>query len=96
MTALADVFGLYRLSAGKFYFDAIYFLFVVWPLEQIARLLAWMDRWIIDGLVDFCGALPRAFGSALRVLQGGMIQFYAMGMVLGLLVLIAVLLLWGG
>ncbi len=95
LTALADVFGLYRLSTDKFYFDAIYFLLVVWPLEQIARLLAWMDRWIIDGLVDFCGAVPRALGSALRTLQGGMIQFYAMCMVLGLLVLIAVLLLWG-
>jgi len=95
LTALFDVFGLYRLSTGKFYFDAIYVLFVVWPLEQMARLVAWMDRWIIDGLVDFCGAVPRAFGSALRMLQCGMIQFYAMGMVLGVLVLIAVLLLWG-
>ena len=95
LTALADVFGLYRLSTGKFYFDALYFMLVVWPLEQVARLVAWIDRWIIDGLVDFCGALPRAFGSALRMLQGGMIQFYAMCMVLGLLVLIAALFLWG-
>jgi len=95
LTALADVLALYRLSSGKFYFDAIYSLFVIWPLEQIARLLAWIDRWIIDGVVDFCGALPRAIGSTLRMLQGGMIKFYAMGMVLGLLVLIAVLLLWG-
>jgi NADH-quinone oxidoreductase subunit L len=95
LTALADVLALYRLAKGKFYFDALYLLFVVWPLEQMARLLAWMDRWIIDGLVDFCGALPRAFGSALRMLQGGMIQFYAMCMVLGLLIMMALLLLWG-
>ena len=95
LTALFDVFGLYRLVKDKFYIDQIYLLMVVWPLEQVANVLAWMDRWIIDGLVDFCGALPGAFGSGLRTLQGGMIQFYAMCMVLGVLVLIAVLLLWG-
>ena len=95
LTALFDVFGLYRLAKGKFYIDQIYLLTVVWPLEQVANVLAWMDRWIIDGLVDFFGDLPGALGSGLRTLQGGMIQFYAMCMVLGVLVLMAVLLLWG-
>ena len=45
--------GLYQLSRDKFYFDPIYNLFVVWPLQGIANLAAWFDRNLIDGLVDF-------------------------------------------
>ena len=56
LTALLDILALYRLASGKFYFDELYCLFIVWPLEQTARLLAWIDRWIIDGLVDFSAA----------------------------------------
>ena len=38
--------------------------------------------------MNFLGLLPRALGSALRPTQGGMIQFYALAMALGLLLLI--------
>jgi NADH:ubiquinone oxidoreductase subunit 5 (subunit L)/multisubunit Na+/H+ antiporter MnhA subunit len=65
---------------------------VVWPMLGLARLSYWIDRRVIDGLVDLCGRVPLAVGAALRSLQGGMVQFYALAMVLGLLVLIGVLL----
>ena len=85
--------GLYQLSRDKFYFDVIYNLLVVWPLQAFANLLAWCDRNLIDSLVDLCGWIPRAAGSILRPLQGGMLQFYALAMVLGLLVLIGLLMM---
>jgi len=89
----ADVVALYRLSAGKFFVDAIYNVLVVWPLEGIAWISYWVDRAVIDRLVDNVGRVPAVFGSVLRPLQGGMLQLYALGMALGLLILIGMLLL---
>ncbi len=84
----------YRLSANKFYFDEIYNALVVWPLRIIASVCAWIDRWIIDGLVDLAGAIPPAIGYVMRGLQVGLVQFYALAMVLGMLILAAARLLW--
>jgi NADH-quinone oxidoreductase subunit L len=93
LTRLMTALGLYGLSHGKFFFDEIYRSLIVLPLQGIAWLSAWFDRSVIDGLVDLIGWLPRAIGSLFRPAQGGMVQFYALAMVLGLLVLIGVLLL---
>jgi NADH-quinone oxidoreductase subunit L len=83
-----DLVQLYRLSHGKFFFDEIYDLLVVGPLRLLARLSYWVDRYLIDGLVDVCGSFPKGIiGAMLRPLQNGMVQFYALAMVLGLLVL---------
>ncbi len=84
----------YRLSANKFYFDEIYNALIVWPLRIIAGVCAWIDRWIIDGLVDLAGAIPPAIGYVMRGLQVGLVQFYALAMVLGMLILAAARLLW--
>ena len=84
----------YRLSANKFYFDEIYAALVVWPLRIVAGGCAWFDRWVIDGLVDLTGAIPPAVGYVMRGLQVGLVQFYALAMVLGMLVLVAARLLW--
>ena len=35
-----NIFGLYSLSYGKFFFDPLYMLLVVWPMLGIARLAA--------------------------------------------------------
>jgi NADH-quinone oxidoreductase subunit L len=88
-----DSVRLYRLSHGKFFFDEIYGLLVVKPLEGVAWLSYWADRYLIDGLVDVCGLAPKWIGAALRPLQNGLVQFYALAMVLGLLVLIGALLI---
>ncbi len=86
---------LYWLSHGKFFFDQIYQALVVWPLRMLAVVSYWIDQHIIDGLVNFVGALPGACGAVLRPLQNGMVQFYAVAMMLGLLVLVGALMLWG-
>jgi NADH-quinone oxidoreductase subunit L len=87
---------LYVLSQGKFFIDQIYNVFIVWPLRALAAISYWIDRYVIDALVNFVGALPGIGGSVLRSLQNGMVQFYALAMMLGLLVLIGALLLWPG
>jgi NADH-quinone oxidoreductase subunit L len=87
---------MYWLSYGKFFFDPIYDWLVVRPLAGLARLFNWLDRWLVDGLVNLCGAIPAVGGSALRSLQNGVLQFYALAMLLGLLVLIGALIMWPG
>jgi NADH-quinone oxidoreductase subunit L len=85
--------GLYQLSFGKMFFDPLYDYAVVRPLKIFAVLCSWFDKWIIDGSVNFVGALPKWFAVTLRPLQGGMIQFYALAMILGLTFLLGLLFL---
>jgi NADH-quinone oxidoreductase subunit L len=97
ITALAGAMQklmVYQLSAGKFFFDQIYNALIVWPLKLLAGLSYWFDRNLVDGLVNLVGRVPVGLGTLLRALQNGLVQFYALAMVLGLLVLIGTLLVW--
>jgi NADH-quinone oxidoreductase subunit L len=93
LAAFMNIFGLYSLSYGKFFFDPIYSLLIVQPLLATARLAAWFDRHVIDAAVDFVGRLPSILGAVLRPAQGGVLQFYALAMALGLLALLGILLM---
>jgi NADH-quinone oxidoreductase subunit L len=93
LARLMDVFGLYSLSHGKFFFDPLYRLLIVWPLMGVAWLAASFDQYVIDGLVDFCGRTPKILGAVLRPAQNGLVQFYALAMMLGLLLLLGTLLM---
>jgi len=93
LSDVMDRLGLYRLSRNKFFLDEIYYGLVVAPLKGLARLCCLVDRTLIDGLVNLCGRVPLWDGAMLRPLQNGMTQFYALGMILSVLVLIAVLLI---
>lgn len=78
---------LYQLSLNKFYWDEIYAALIVWPLRFLAWLSYVVDRYVIDAAVNFVGIIPQVGGALLRSLQTGMVQFYALAMVLGMLVL---------
>jgi hypothetical protein len=86
----------YKLSQNKFFLDELYYGLFVWPLKLLAKVLYWIDRWIIDGLVNLFGSVPREFGSLMRSLQMGLVQFYAAAMVLGVVILLAARMLWAG
>jgi NADH-quinone oxidoreductase subunit L len=89
--AIAKASGpLYDLSLGKFFIDQLYLVVFVFPLLVLAYLCYAVDRFIIDGAVNLVGAIPVAGGKTMRLLQNGMVQFYALAMVLGLIVLV-----WG-
>jgi NADH-quinone oxidoreductase subunit L len=83
---------LYQLSYGKLFFDQVYYVLIVWPLKVIAYLCRFFDNFVVDGLVNLLGWLPRLVGATLRPLQIGLVQFYALAMMLGLVVLIGSLL----
>ena len=98
----SPIAGLYEFSQGtdisyitvdgKFFIDEIYGLVVVGPLEMLANILAALDHYLIDGIVNGIGALPRVLGAVFRPLQGGLVQSYALVMALGVLALVGALL----
>lgn len=57
---------------------------VGWVTQQLARAKAWVDRVIIDGLVDLWGTLVNRGGDGLRQLQTGRVQNYLLVLSLGL------------
>ncbi|REJ68307.1 MAG: NADH-quinone oxidoreductase subunit L [Planctomycetota bacterium] len=84
---------LYVASYGKFWFDPLYQLLIVGPLWLLAQLAYFLDRYLIDGLVNLVGYLPRVFGGVLRRVQNGMLQLYVLGMIVALLLLAAAVVL---
>jgi NADH-quinone oxidoreductase subunit L len=83
---------LYQLSLNKFGFDEIYHAVIVRPLDAFAAACRAVDTYLVDGLVDLVGSLPRSLGGIFRPVQNGLVQFYALAMILGLTVfLIAIL-----
>ena len=67
-----------RVLANKFYFDEIYEQYVVGFQDYFARVLNWIDGWILDGLIIRGAAyLSVGVGEILRLFQTGSLQMYA-------------------
>ena len=81
---------IHTLLSQKYYVDALYEGIIV--RRGFYRILAgaanWMDRRIVDGLVDFVGWFFRNIGTAVGRLQTGQTQAYATGIALGSLLII--------
>ncbi len=89
--------SLTQLSQKKFLLDEVYGWLVIGPLKGVAHLSSAIDAYIVDGfIVNFIfGEVPRLFGRLLRPLQNGLVQFYALSMMLALAVMLAsVLITW--
>jgi proton-translocating NADH-quinone oxidoreductase chain L len=85
--------GLYELSLNKFHVDELYDFFLVRPMNALAALTRVFDQYVVDGIVDLIGNLPRLGGQVLRPIQNGLVQFYALAMMLGLTVFLSALVL---
>ncbi|HVS40116.1 MAG TPA: NADH-quinone oxidoreductase subunit L [Gemmataceae bacterium] len=88
----AQTFGpAYTASSHKFFIDEIYDAVIVKPMEGFARAMRWIDQNIVDGLVDLIGQVPRFLGQLFWPIQNGLVQYYALLMVLGLAVFLIAL-----
>jgi NADH-quinone oxidoreductase subunit L len=85
--------GLYELSRNRFYLDELYDIFIVRPASALAAVCRAVDQYLVDGLVDLVGQVPRLLGILFRPIQNGLVQFYALAMVLGLTVFLLSLLM---
>lgn len=81
----------YQLSYNKFYIDELYQAGVIKPVEGTAEFCRIVDAQVVDGLVDTVGEVPRLAGSLFRPVQNGLVQFYALAMMLGLTVFLIAL-----
>jgi NADH-quinone oxidoreductase subunit L len=82
--------GLYQLSLNKFFVDELYGKMVE-RVEGFADFCKTIDQEVVDGLVDLTGEAPRLVGALFRPVQNGLVQFYALAMMLGLTVFLIAL-----
>jgi len=61
-------------------------------LMGFARLFGWIDRYLVDGLINFIGWGTLETGDKVRGLQTGKVRDYALALAVGVLLLV----LWGG
>ncbi|PSB03971.1 NAD(P)H-quinone oxidoreductase subunit F [Merismopedia glauca] len=72
------------LLGYDFYIDRIYRVTVVLLVEKLSQLNAWIDRYLVDGLVNFVGLAAIFSGQGLKYSASGQSQFYVFTILLGL------------
>jgi NADH-quinone oxidoreductase subunit L len=80
---------LYRASLNKWWFDDLNDLLFIRIGGRVAAAAWWFDREVVDGIVNGIGSLTRGTGRGLSRIQTGRVQNYALGITLGLIVMIA-------
>ena len=80
----------------KYYLDHLYENLIVLNLfySKLTRLMASIDKNIIDRAWDNCAVSIKKFSSQLSVIQNGQAQQYLIGIPLGLFIVTFVFLLW--
>lgn len=100
MDPIAKRFGpIPKMAENKWYVDEIYHLILVTPLRIGSHIFHWIDKLLVDGLVNLFGFLPRLLAWILKPSQSGVLQGYAVSMAGGmvlLLLVVFVLILQGG
>ena len=84
---------LHKVLAGKYFIDELYDRVVTRPVHWVSERVLWkiVDVKIIDGTVNGTALATRQLGGLLRKTQNGIIENYAVGMVLGCVAILAYL-----
>ncbi len=84
--------GLYKLFAGKYFLDELYDRTIVRPLiDGAAEGSARFDERFIDGAVNGLGRIANGAAGVLRRVQTGVVQNYALALVLGVAIVLALM-----
>ena len=87
---LASAFAPIRVAAiRKFWLDDIYVALYRHVLLVFSRAIGWIDRYLVDGVLNVISAWTLDAGDRLRRMQTGKVQDYVWAVGLGLLALIA-------
>ncbi len=87
--------GVYRAAYRKFYVDELY-LFVTKKIifNLVGRPAAWIDKYVVDGLMNGLAQATGAVSRLIKGMQSGSVQNYALYFFGGVLVLAALFLYW--
>lgn len=87
--------GVYRAAYRKFYVDELY-LFVTKKIifNLVGRPAAWIDKHIVDGLMNGLANTTAGVSKLIKGMQSGSVQSYAVYFFGGVLVLAALFLYW--
>ena len=86
---------LYKAAYRKFYVDELY-LFITRKIifNLIAKPAAWIDKHIVDGMINGIAAFTAWISKSIRGIQSGKVQDYALYFFGGVLTLVIVFLYW--
>ena len=88
---LAEPTGFSKWMADKFYVDEIYEALIVKPLNALADFFdSFVEKGVIDGVVNGTGKLVQYGSRQLRYLQSGQVGGYVLLMVIGIVILFVV------
>ncbi|MGL5807068.1 MAG: NAD(P)H-quinone oxidoreductase subunit F, partial [Xenococcaceae cyanobacterium] len=76
------------LFAYDFYIETLYNVTVVWAVVNISKMMAWIDRYVIDGFVNLVSLATIFSGNALKYNVSGQSQFYMLTILLGVSLLL--------
>jgi NADH-quinone oxidoreductase subunit L len=86
--ALARTFAPIRAAAlGRFWLDDFFAFVYRGVMLTLSRLVGWIDRYLVDGILNVLSAWTLMAGDRLRHLQSGRAQDYVYGIALGVLLL---------
>lgn len=84
--------GVHRVLFNKYYVDEAYDETIIQPLRRTGRFCFGLDEYLIDGIIWFVTAVPRALAFGLRTLQHGALQGYGLSMAAGLAIIVLLVL----
>jgi len=86
---LAAAFGPIRRAAiAKFWIDDLFEGVLGFALFAFSRFVGWIDRYLVDGVLNMVSAWTVTSGDAIRSIQTGRAQDYVYGVAVGVLILI--------
>jgi NADH-quinone oxidoreductase subunit L len=86
---LAGIFAPIRRAAlARFWLDDLFEAIYGLALLGLSRVVGWVDRYLVDGVVNVLSAWTLTWGDRLRRMQSGLPQDYVYGLAVGLLLLL--------
>ena len=76
------------MARRRYGLDALYAASYRFVLLGISRVVGWVDRYVVDGVLNVLSAASLRAGDALRRIQTGLPQDYVYGVAIGVLVLL--------
>jgi NADH-quinone oxidoreductase subunit L len=91
----ASFSGLYKAAYHKFYIDEIY-LFITQKIifNLIGRPAAWVDKNIVDGLMNATGNATKDISETIKAVQSGKVQSYAIYFLVSIIGLALLFIYW--